>query len=141
MNKCSEKLAEQNLLKLMITIQLKLPLKSNRHRNNSDFRIMHWSFDRSGLYSTPVLTIDNRFKYAQCDDYQAAASDDNIKLFKCIHGCSAWARLATKWEIVDGWENIVKYLVGVTPLEEHNCHNQLSQLQNLDSMMTCFNLN
>ena len=102
---------------------------------------MHWSFDTSGLYSSPVLTIDNKFKYAQCGDYQVAVSDDNVKLFKCIHGCSAWARLGTKYEIVDGWENVVKYLVGVTPLEVHDCHDKLSQLHNLDSMMSSFNIN
>merc|ERR1719158_2005274 len=83
-----------------------------------------WNFDTSGVYSVPVITVDNKYKYEKCVD-----SCDDDEVYKCIHGCPATITLGTKYEIKNGWETLTKYIYNVTSLDCHSCLGHINQFQ------------
>ena len=97
--------------------------------------MISWDYDRSGLYSSPVIVVENKFKYLLSDTV------DNVDQFRCIHGCPAIVKLESKLEVdVNGWETVTKTIADMSPLSNHSCHSQINQLETLDSALSCFNL-
>ena len=90
---------------------------------------MEWSYDTSGMFSKPVITLDNRFKYVVCDD------SDSIKVYQCLYGCNCWVSVGSRTDIVDGWEQCTKYLFNITSFDNHSCLGQIDLLKNMDMMM------
>ena len=97
-----------------------------------------WSFDTSGLYAVPTITVDNKYKYVKVKCNNSCEDEDDI--YKCVHGCPATFSLGTKCETKDGWEMMTKFIYNVTSLNNHSCLDHLNQLQTINSLIGSFKL-
>ena len=101
---------------------------------------IQWSFDTSGMYSLPVVILDKKYKYILRNRPISESGDDSHH-YRCVHGCEAGVSVGTRTEDTkDGWGSLIKYIFNVTPFSAHQCHDRLNQLENLDSLLTSFNL-
>ena len=142
MRRFSERRAKPSLLKLINMIQPRL--KQDRSENLMSIiyfvpekipMTIPWNFDTSGVYSVPVITVDNKYKYEKCVN-----SCDDDEVYKCVHGCPATITLGTKYETKNGWETLTKYIYNVTSLDCHSCLGHINQFQTLNSMLGSFKL-
>ena len=101
---------------------------------------IQWGFDTSGMYSLPVVILDQKYKYILQKGSVMEAGDASHH-YRCLHGCEAELSVGTRSEDTeDGWGSLIKYIFNVTPFSAHQCQDRLNQLENLDSLLTSFNL-
>ena len=101
---------------------------------------IQWSFDTSGMYSLPVVILDRKYKYI-LEKGAVIEAGNTSHHYRCLHGCEAEVSVGTRTEDAeDGWGSLVKYIYNVTPFSAHQCQDRLNQLENLDSLLTSFNL-
>ena len=95
-----------------------------------------WNYDRSGLYSSPVIVIEQKFKYLLSN-----TAVNNIDQFHCVHGCPAIVKLETTHEEDEnGWETVTKSIIELSPLTNHHCQSHINKLETLDHALSCFSL-
>ena len=86
-----------------------------------------WYFDSTGQFDTPVLILENRFKYIPC----GRNSGGDVKFFRCIQwqsGCEARVSIGSTYHEEgggEGWGFITQYLLDHTPVGQHTCSHLL----------------
>ena len=75
-----------------------------------------WRFDCSGEYSSPVIVLEERYRYS------LSSSSGEVSDYKCVNGCDVGVRVVTSFQDDDaGWSVCSKDLINISPLQLHTC--------------------
>ena len=94
-----------------------------------------WRFDCRGEYSSPVIVLDERYRYS------LYSSSGGISDYKCVNGCDVGLSVVTSVEDDEaGWSVCSKHLTNISPLNLHTCAG-VNLIQNLDAAMASVHIN
>ena len=94
-----------------------------------------WKFDCSGEYSSPVIVLEEKYRYSLC------SSSGVISDYKCVNGCDVGVSVVTEFKDDDaGWSVCSKHLINISPLHLHTCAG-VNLIQNINAALAGVNIN